>query len=302
MRRRTLLKGTAAALFAAPAWVQRAFAADECTSSTSPKAPGKASAALAGAYRSAQRGGRPLLVFVIPENKEHRWARGAAFGEWLNHGSAEQLRPLAQVEVVCARMSVLRRLVPSVPQGEPVMVLVETDQSPAVVRFLERELPPRKFGLDDAEANAQIDSRIAALSELLHEATVGDRAATARRLAQHSLSLGAADRARLAGDLPSMELAFVERVAPALAATAGGSSPRAAQARERLDAYVAAHVKQKPPRGTRWANSRGCGTEIEGEHLAMMVACGMGHTPARSRRFLYFFAGQANEDDVPDEE
>lgn len=301
MKRRTMLKGVAAALATAPAWVQRAFAADECSPATGTKAPGNASAALAGAYRSAQRGGRPLLVLVIPENKELRWARGAAFGEWLNHGSAEQLRPLAQLEVVCARMSVLRRLVPSVPRGEPVMVLVDTDQSPAVVRFLERELPPRQFRLEEDEANAQIDARIGLLSELLREATVSDTAATARRLAQHNLTLTPADHARLSGDVASLDLAFVERAAPALAAVAEGSSARAAQARARLDALIASKVK-KPPRGARWANSHGCGTDIEGEVSNVMMACGMGSTPERSRRFLYFFAGPAHADDPPDEE
>ena len=45
-----------------------------------------------------------------------------------------------------------------------------------------------------------------------------------------------------------------------------------------------------PPAGARWASSTGCGTTIEGEEdKGLRVACGMGHTPEISRRFLYFF-------------
>lgn len=56
----------------------------------------------------------------------------------------------------------------------------------------------------------------------------------------------------------------------------------AAEARARL-------VKQRVP-GSYWAHSGGCGTRVEGDDDPMMVACGMGHTPARSSRFLYLYA------------
>jgi hypothetical protein len=69
---------------------------------------------------------------------------------------------------------------------------------------------------------------------------------------------------------------------------------------------------KRPPTGSHWATSSGCGTkveptpeEIEAERLAELearkkgifrlkhfsvIGCGMGHTPEKSRRFLYFFA------------
>lgn len=56
---------------------------------------------------------------------------------------------------------------------------------------------------------------------------------------------------------------------------------RAEEVRERL-------VK-KPPPGTHWANASGCGTQIEGVEPRRGIACGMGHVPEKSRRFLYFF-------------
>ena len=49
-------------------------------------------------------------------------------------------------------------------------------------------------------------------------------------------------------------------------------------------------LKDQPPRGTHWAVSSGCGTRIEGVTDNVAFGCGMGHVPAKSRRFLYFFS------------
>src|SRR6184192_250765 len=97
MRRRSFLQFTVATLAVAPL---RAFAA-----------------------RPAERR-KPLLIIVNPANGEAKWERGAAFGEYLNHGSDAQLAPLAAYEVLCAPMSEVRRLAPDV-QGEPWLVAVD---------------------------------------------------------------------------------------------------------------------------------------------------------------------------------
>jgi hypothetical protein len=52
---------------------------------------------------------------------------------------------------------------------------------------------------------------------------------------------------------------------------------------------VRARLKDKPPPGTRWAKSAGCGVDIEGEPPVLM-GCGMGSVPKKAQRFLYFFA------------
>jgi hypothetical protein len=44
------------------------------------------------------------------------------------------------------------------------------------------------------------------------------------------------------------------------------------------------------PSGAYWATSHGCGLMIEGIEDQMGVKCGMGYTPERSARFLYFYA------------
>jgi hypothetical protein len=68
----------------------------------------------------------------------------------------------------------------------------------------------------------------------------------------------------------------------ALGAPGGDVAARAADARERL--------KVGPPPGAHWARSSGCGVMVEGAKDNIAFGCGMGHVPAKSRRFLYFFA------------
>jgi hypothetical protein len=70
------------------------------------------------------------------------------------------------------------------------------------------------------------------------------------------------------------------------AAPAAVVAARAAEVRERL-------VKQRPP-GGQWASSAGCGVSFEegpeGHDNEVAVACGMGHVPRRSARFLHFLS------------
>lgn len=66
-----------------------------------------------------------------------------------------------------------------------------------------------------------------------------------------------------------------------------GSSPD--RVKERADLVRAAIVK-KPPSGTHWARTEGCGAIIEGARDHSMMGCGMAAVPEKSRRFLYFFS------------
>ena len=57
------------------------------------------------------------------------------------------------------------------------------------------------------------------------------------------------------------------------------------------DAALVRHtLKDQPPSGTHWAVSSGCGVHVEGVTNNIAFGCGMGHVPAKSRRFLYFFS------------
>jgi len=83
MKRRAFLVGLASA----PLWIRRAFG----------------DASVAGArVGTMPPSTRPTLVLVVPRDDNERWERGAAFGEWLNHGDDRALAPLALVDVVCA--------------------------------------------------------------------------------------------------------------------------------------------------------------------------------------------------------
>jgi len=211
------------------AWLHRAFAG-EC-------AIGERVRELFSAYQRARKARRPLLVFVIPGGDFY--LRGQAFGEWLNHGSDDQIAPLALCEVACATMAELSELAPHAGAGEPLMVCVGTDRVPAPLRFLDAKLPEPQRGWGE-DGDADIDRRIDTLA----------------RLARSALS----PRGPQVGDPATM----------------------AREVRERL--------VRKPPPGARWATSSACGVTIEGvrDDEQSMVACGMGHVPRRSARFLHF--------------
>jgi hypothetical protein len=247
VRRRRFLEAASAGAVAGlwPAWLSEAFA-DEAACDTGWTLR---VAQIAAAFRRAQEAGERLLVFVIPADDGEKWARGEAFGELLNFGSDRDLAPLAGVEVACATMADLKRLVPTAGAGEPSMVLIDPSRTPATARQIDFVLPPYPDLYGDvpmtweerAKAEDAIsDKRIAAMGKTLREALGSD-----------------------------------DRKAPALAAD------------------VRLRLRDKRVPGSKWAQSSGCGTAVEGESDHVMYACGMGHTPKKSARFLYFFTKRA---------
>jgi hypothetical protein len=311
MDRRKFLGAAAAgaALVSLPTWLRRAFADDgkPCPSGITTKhgKPGGVAELFEG-YRRAQRAGKPLLIFVIPENDEEKWPRGCVFGELLNNGTAEQLAPLALVEVACATMQDTRKLAPSAGSDEPLMVLVETDRVPAEVRRLDAKLEswdgsafvrfPETLQERVKNADRIVDARIQQVAALIRGAVVGDEATVARRAAQARAQLGALDIATVEhalaiGGTPAP--AQTDRAA-ALVAAAAFRAPVAARHKlnEALARAIAQRLIKKPPLGASWAHDRGCATEIEGEpdDSGVVIGCGMGFVPKRSERFLYFYA------------
>jgi hypothetical protein len=279
MKRRGFVKlgAMSAALGSVPAFIARAFAQDACEDDST------RIAAAASAYRRARATGRPLLVLVVPETEDMiAYERQHAFGEWLNHGGDETLAMLALTEVFVGRMSHVRRVLPSTPAEDAVMLLVETSELPSRVVPLRAELPNLFDGSPWAEGmtweererrdEARIDERVAILTSLLRGALVPDAATISRRVAQ-------------AESVRNLEHRAAVHYARAMASSAETRASMlhdlAERARERL-------VGERVP-GSRWARSSGCGTTIEGEEDNIGVACGMGHVPARSVRFLYFY-------------
>ncbi len=142
-------------------------------------------AQVAGAFQRARAAGKPLLVFVIPADDGDKWLRGEAFGELINHGADRDLAPLASVEVVCAAMADLKKLVPTAGAGEPLWVLVDPSRVPATARQIDAALPAypdlydRTLSWEEREkAEDEIsDKRIALLGKALRDAlgAPGDR-------------------------------------------------------------------------------------------------------------------------------
>lgn len=264
-------------------------------------------AVVSDGFRRATRAGKPLLVFIIPQDDSAKWTRGHSFGAWLNHGSAEELWPLALCEVACARMDDLRRLVPTVGLGEPLMVLVETDTVPATVTRLDARLPEpgaerRATGVESWREQEQqeellIDRQTATLSRLARKALVESETTLSRRAAQARAALPTpilnqldqlSQQSQLTGSAASAEL--IDRGAAILMAA---PLPQSGRQKARVAALAAAArarlIKQRVP-GSHWAQSHGCGESIEGhEDAGFGIMCGMGHVPAKSSRFLYFY-------------
>jgi len=212
-------------------------------------------AGLSEAYRAAQRSGRPLLVLVIPDDNGARWDRGSALGAFLNTGSDAAMIAVGACEVTCATMTVLRQLVPQAPAGEPLLVLVDPSRVPATVTALDPVLPV----------------------EIPFPA--GDENAWDAHYAQQD--------ARVDQQIATIEGVLIEALR-ARTSSMSAAQQRAALARA-VDTYRAHRI-----RGSYWANQSGCGVHVEEVPETGSIGCGMGHTPARARRFLYFFAPQGN--------
>jgi hypothetical protein len=60
-------------------------------------------------------------------------------------------------------------------------------------------------------------------------------------------------------------------------------------------ADVRARLTKKRVPGSHWADASGCGTHVEDDGEQLMPACGMGHVPSKSSRFLYLYAQTPGE-------
>jgi hypothetical protein len=58
---------------------------------------------------------------------------------------------------------------------------------------------------------------------------------------------------------------------------------------------VRARLTKKRVPGSHWADASGCGTHVEGDDNTLMPACGMGHVPSKSSRFLYLYTQTPGE-------
>lgn len=315
MDRRKFLARASASVVGLCSIVERAFAEEPCTPDD------QATARVFSAFRRARRAGKLMLVFVIPSGED--WAersfRGHAFGEWLNHGTDEQLAPIAMTEIVCASRADVEKVVDVPGRSEPLMILIDPSGDTPSVRLLDVVLPridrlSRRSG--DWEAIARLEDRtiterIATLAAAVAGAIMPDSRALDRRVLDARRALGneRIQRVReLATQGARLSRRHVSDAAAVMIQLAHDSDP---SDRVRILSSVADAVRydvvEDPPPGTRWATSGGCGGEVEKTRAErakdeearkngqvvidtmMVVGCGMGHVPAKSQRFLDFY-------------
>jgi hypothetical protein len=286
MHRRDFLRTAAAgtALAALPGWLAGCFQSVVKQGDLGPD--------LDAARRRAASAGKPLLVLVIPKADEGRHERGTLFGGLLNHGGDEALADLALAEVACGTTDDVGRALGHVADGEPLALLVETGTAAREVVGVAPALPaPWSAAHGDVGGlDRRARERFDGLAKAIRAALLPDRAALERRAAECARALPAAELERIRAASPR-SLRDVDRGAAVLrlaaeeapATRAAGIAALAAAARRRL--------VDASPRGARWAQSSGCGVEIEGEPEDHGIDCGMGFVPDVSRRFLWFYAG-----------
>jgi hypothetical protein len=204
-------------------------------------------------------------------------------------------------------MDDLRRLVPMVGLGDPLMILVETDAVPATITRLDAKLDDidyrggrgRRLTDDWAEMQRQedalVDSHIASLARLARRGLCDSQTSRQRRAAQAKGVLSAAELQQLTHGEPPAELPaeLLDRGAAVYAEAEPLSDERTAA----LAGVVKTRLgKQRVP-GSHWARSMGCGTHIEGHpEIGRGIMCGMGHVPEKCSRFLYFYTVPTGSD------
>ena len=251
----------------------------------------------------ARVAGKPLLVFVVPTDPQCVLERQVAFGQYLNLCDDEALADLALCEVVCAREADLEAVIPGTSGlGEPLFVLVETDGFQPAHRTLDARLEQlvwRPFERAQAQEDfeRQVTRRVQRMAALVGGGVASDLPTLERRALQARKALG-----EQAGEL--VERVLADPGIPADIDRVAAVVRLAAEQGDRRDMFITAlsnsarsRLRLQPPSGAWWAFDIGCGHHLEGytEYVAVggilmtQVACGMGHVPELSQRFLHFY-------------
>jgi hypothetical protein len=255
VKRRILIFGGAAAL------VSRRVLADLCLKEQKAAPDSKEKKRhnpVPDAIKRAIARGVDVLAIVIPDDDSEKYRRGRVIGAWLNHGTPEQIAPLARYELVCATTSELMISVDS--RREPVMVRINPDSSKPP-QWLDAELKPMpKRGIvrDDEDDEDQIlDENVAAVARLIADG----RAPTPAALA---------DVKRRYLDEPPPGSHWAE-------SSGCGTRVEDTAEEKRIIEERAKHGHMRAMVG---------------------IGCGMGHVPEKARRFLYYFAHGPDDSEV----
>lgn len=306
MERRDLLRsavlGTTMALL--PPVLRRAFgaSADVCN----PDAAAPAYEAL----DRAQRRGKPLLVFVVPDDAGDRDRHGELFGELIDLGPERSLAMLALAEVACASRAAIRCLVPetsNVPGVAGAMMLVIDLAAPATVtplpvalRVLPTPTPTKPYSprTEAAYYRRVVRANVASLTVPLRRALAGTDLARRARINERSLHPDDRQRILTFASEPgaTLPIGVADAGAPLLLASA--LATHRGDARRRAIARLAAvsrwRLQERPPPGARWSRLGGCGDyAVHGRDDEVAdIGCGLASVPIQSARFLKFFTAR----------
>jgi hypothetical protein len=257
----------------------------------------------------ARQHGRLLLVIVLPANEQERWRRARLFGVYVNRVTGEPAAELAMCDLWCATEPEWKRIAADVPLDRELLAGIVEPENGTVHPIRSSLLrDPRKDPMscsddDDAELRTITDRSKAAVEQvglLLHEAIAPDAATLASRVAAERTALAAQGNAAILETLTerTVPTAVHARFAPAWLLQRARSVE--AGKRESLHGLAVAELARRwqtiPPPRTRWASSKGCGTQVqyqetdpEAQRVGLSVACGMAYVPEYSQRFLVFY-------------
>lgn len=281
-RRRILVGGGAGlAVFAIPAWIEKAFAGQGAAASDPEKVHEPETIARALARAAAI--GKPLMVIVVPA-EELRLERGRLWGDLFAFAPEAAMADFALCEWTCASAADLgrarRELEGKIPR-ETAAVLIETEDAPVKTRlvpFRLGDLEPQRMGGFPVE---EMKKRGAELSRLLQGAILPDAEAWKVRhlqCARATMPVGEESALFYESDLRP-RLRLVDRHAAVVRAQAE-SRPGARESLIASLAQAAAlRLWESEPPGAAWKT----------EHVDACPPCGMGHMPGSSRAFLEFF-------------
>lgn len=300
MNRRTFLRATVlgSALTTAPGWFAKAWAA-----------PSDGTLRIFDAYRRAKRQHRALLVFVVPDDRAERYARGGGLGAYLNHASDHQLAPLALCEIVCATMEELHSLSPAKYVNEPSFVLIETVVGPAKARHARitfkstRDIYAAAFGAEvtDSSNTSPVDENTDNIAKAIRQLVMPKNSVSPSMLKGRDAAAEKLLLRSIANTPGNVDLSHVDRNAAGLMQAALKIvGVRRAAIMAALAASAVVRIRDKPVAGARWAQASGCGPSLYEDEKdderararSLRVLCGMGHIPEKSGRFLSFLVDQ----------
>jgi hypothetical protein len=250
---------------------------------------------LRDAAAKAKEHGKPLMVFVVPDDATQARARGTWLGSWIVIGGERARLDLATTVPAAASAAeiaaVCRVTLPSPP---PPIVLIDPTNVADAGKPVASTNVEFVLGGDWPQTVAALEPLTLAVAGALARQAGGvdelARRAHARLADDHKQQLA---EWLGGGGPPSSEL-IVRAAACVRCRAADLPDNRRGLVLASLNAAIERELVQRRVPGTKWAQGHGCGHDVENPDTAEErgnggIECGRGHVPAPCRRFLLFY-------------